>query len=128
MKLLLDTHAFLWAISGDPRLSEKAEQLFVTGRNELYFSVASVWEVLTKVQIGKLPLPSPVGPYLSDQLARNSVYVLPVQLEHVLRLETLPLHHRDPFDRILVAQSLHEDFPILTADPLLKKYSASLIW
>lgn len=128
MKLLLDTHAFLWAISGDPRLSEKAEQLFVTGRNELYFSVASVWEVLTKVQIGKLPLPSPVGRYLSDQLARNSVYVLPVQLEHVLRLETLPLHHRDPFDRILVAQSLHEDFPILTADPLLKKYSATLIW
>ena len=128
MKLLLDTHAFLWAISGDPRLSEKAEQLFVTGRNELYFSVASVWEVLTKVQIGKLPLPSPVGRYLSDQLARNSVYVLPVQLEHVLRLETLPLHHRDPFDRILVAQSLHEDLPILTADPLLKKYSATLIW
>lgn len=128
MKLLLDTHTFLWAISSDPRLSDRAQELFLSGRNELYFSVGSLWEIITKVQIGKLVLPTPVGPYLTDQLVRNTVYVLALTLDHVLRLETLPLHHRDPFDRILVAQSLEEDFPILTADPLLKKYAANLIW
>lgn len=128
MKLLLDTHTFLWAISNDPRLSDRAQNLFISARNELYFSVVSVWEVLTKVQIGKLDLPRPVGAYLTDQLTQNNTYVLGLSFEHVLRLEALPLHHRDPFDRILVAQSLEEDLPIVTADPLLAKYSANLIW
>ena len=128
MKLLLDTHAFLWAVTSDSRLSSRAQHLFISGRNELYFSVATIWEILTKVQIGKLDLPTPVGPYLINQLARNNVFVLTLSLDHVLRLESLPLHHRDPFDRILVAQSLEENLPILTADPLLSKYSAQLIW
>jgi PIN domain nuclease of toxin-antitoxin system len=128
VKLLLDTHTFLWAITDDPQLSQRARDSFASGRNELFLSVASVWEILTKVQIGKLPLPRPAGPYLRDQLVANEVHVLPLRLEHVLRLEQLPLHHRDPFDRILVAQILEDDLPIISADPLLKKYSASLVW
>ncbi len=128
MKVLLDTHAFLWAITDDPKLSAKGRELFTASDSDLFLSVASVWEVLTKVQIGKLPMPKETGAYLKEQIAKTNVQVLPIQMTHVLRLERMPLHHRDPFDRILIAQSLEEGFPILTADPLLKDYPAALIW
>jgi PIN domain nuclease of toxin-antitoxin system len=128
VKALLDTHTFLWAITGNPQLSTRAREIFAAGRNELFLSAASVWEILTKVQVGKLPLPRPVGAYLKQQLTENDVQVLPILLAHVLQLEQLPLHHRDPFDRILVAQSLEENLPIVTADPLLERYAATLIW
>jgi PIN domain nuclease of toxin-antitoxin system len=128
VKVLLDTHAFLWAITDNPQLSDKARRMFTSSDNELLLSAASVWEILAKVQIGRLHLPKPAGDYLERQLAKNAITVLPVQLRHVLRLERLPLHHRDPFDRILIAQSLEEELPVLTADPLMKNYSAPLIW
>jgi PIN domain nuclease of toxin-antitoxin system len=128
VKLLLDTHAFLWAITDDPQLSGKARRLFTGSENELFLSVAGVWEILVKVQIGKLPLPKPAGDYLQKQLAKNAVQVLPIRLRHALRLEQLPLHHRDPFDRILIAQALEEEMPILTADPVMNQYSATLLW
>jgi PIN domain nuclease of toxin-antitoxin system len=128
MKVLLDTHVFLWAITDNPQLSRRAREIFAVGRNVLFLSAASVWEILTKVQVGKLPLPTPVGGYLKQQLTENDVQVLPILLAHILQLEQLPLHHRDPFDRILVAQSLEENLPIVTADPLLERYAATLIW
>jgi PIN domain nuclease of toxin-antitoxin system len=128
MKVLLDTHAFLWAITDDPQLSERARNILESGRNELFVSVVSLWEILVKVQIAKLPLPRPVGRYLQQQLATATMQVLPVTFSHVLQLEQLPLHHRDPFDRFLVAQSIDEDLAILTADPALKSYPAKLIW
>jgi PIN domain nuclease of toxin-antitoxin system len=128
MKILLDTHAWLWWITNNKKLSQRAHEIIASGSNELFLSVASLWEVLSKVQIGKLPFPIPAGPYVREQLTRNGVRLLSISLDHVLRLEHLPLHHRDPFDRILVAQSLEEELPILTADPLFKDYSATLIW
>ncbi len=127
MKALLDTHAFLWAITDDPQLSRRAREIF-SGASDLFLSVASVWEILIKVQVRKLPLPRPVVPYLRGQLAKNSVQILPVLLDHVTQLEHLPMHHRDPFDRLLVAQSVEEGLPILSADPLLEKYPVTLIW
>jgi PIN domain nuclease of toxin-antitoxin system len=128
MKFLLDAHTFLWAITEDPHLSKQAREIFVSPSSELFFSVASVWEILIKVQIKKLPLPLPAMPYLREQLAQNRIQVLPIRLDHVARLEQLPLHHRDPFDRILVAQSLEEEWPIVSSDPLLARYSAQLLW
>lgn len=127
MRALLDTHTFLWAITDDGRLSRRAQQVF-TGPNHLYFSVASVWEILIKVRTGNLPLPEPTGPYVVKELARNRIEVLPVSLDHVLRIEGMDLHHRDPFDRILIAQSLEESLPIVTSDPLFQKYPVELIW
>ena len=128
MRILLDTHAWLWWITDDQKLSRSARELLTSGRNELFLSVAGLWEVVAKAQIGKLPFPKPSAPYLQQQLAKSGVRVLPILLDHVFRLEDLPLHHRDPFDRILIAQSLEEGMPILTADPLLKAYSATLLW
>jgi PIN domain nuclease of toxin-antitoxin system len=127
MKALLDTHTFLWAIADDQRLSRKAQQIF-TGPNDLWLSVASVWEILIKVKAGKLPLPEPSGPYLVKKLGENRIEVLPINLDHVLRIETLPVHHRDPFDRILIAQSLEEKLPIVTSDPLFARYPVVLTW
>ena len=127
MRALLDTHTFLWAISNDPRLSRQAQRLFV-GPSDLYFSVASIWEILIKTQIGRMDLPKPVGAYVVSKLAENRIEVLPVELDHVLRLENLTLHHRDPFDRILIAQSLDEKLPLVTADALFNRYSVQIIW
>lgn len=127
MKALLDTHAFLWAIAEEEKLSRRAKQIF-TGSNDLWLSVASLWEILIKVQAGKLPLPEPSGPYLVRELAKNRIEILPVKMDHVLRIESLPQHHRDPFDRILIAQSLEENLPLITADPVFEKYSIRIIW
>jgi PIN domain nuclease of toxin-antitoxin system len=127
MRALLDTHTFLWAISDNPRLSRRAEQIFI-GPSDLLLSIASVWEILIKAQTGKIPLPVPVGPYIVKKLAENRIETLPVTLDHVLRIESLPLHHHDPFDRILIAQSIEEHLPVVTADPLFARYPVEVIW
>jgi len=127
MKALLDTHTFLWAISGSERLSRRAERIFV-GPSDLWLSVASIWEILIKVQIGKMSLPVPTGPYIVKKLVENRIETLPVILDHVLKVETLPMHHSDPFDRILIAQSLSESLPLVSADPQFERYSVELIW
>jgi PIN domain nuclease of toxin-antitoxin system len=127
MKALLDTHTFLWAIADEGKLSRRAQQIY-TGSNDLWLSVASMWEILIKVQAGKLPLPEPAGPYLVKKLAQNQIELLPITLDHVLRIESLPPHHRDPFDRLLIAQGIKEKWPIITADPWFSRYPVDVIW
>ena len=127
MKALLDTHTFLWAISGDERLSRRAAEVFA-GPSDLWLSVVSIWEILIKVQIGKMLLPVPTGPYIVKKLVENRIETLAVSRDHVLRVETLPMHHHDPFDRILIAQSLEENIPVVTADRVFARYSVELIW
>ena len=128
MKVLLDTHTFLWAIRADERLSSRAREIFIAGRNELLLSVASIWEILLKVQVGKIRFEEPAVGYLKRQIFKNNIRMLPILMDHVAHLESLPLHHRDPFDRILVAQSIEENLSLLSADPLMKSYSVSVIW
>jgi len=127
MKALLDTHTFLWAISGDEKLSRRAGEIFA-GPSDLWLSIASIWEILIKVQVGKILLPEPTGPYLLKKLAENRIETLPITLDHVLKIETLPTHHNDPFDRMLIAQSLEERIPVVTADRVFARYPVELIW
>jgi PIN domain nuclease of toxin-antitoxin system len=127
MKVLLDTHAFLWALAGDERMSRLARETFA-GPANLSLSIASVWEILIKVQSGKLKLPRPVGPYVLRKLAENGIELLPIGIDHLLALERLPMHHRDPFDRMLIAQSIEENLPIITSDPWFDRYDVRLIW
>lgn len=127
MTMLLDTHAFLWAIAGDQRMSKHAREIF-TGPSNLSISIASVWEILIKVQVGKLKVPRPASSYILSKLAENRIETLPITLDHLIAYETLPLHHRDPFDRILIAQSLEEGWPIITADRNFQKYAVQVIW
>jgi PIN domain nuclease of toxin-antitoxin system len=126
MKVLLDTHTFLWALGAPDRLSARAREAIAI--SERFWSVASIWEALIKVQSGKLPVPLPAGDYLMSKMSANGVAVLAVRLEHVLRVEELPLHHRDPFDRILIAQSIEEKLPVITADPIFGRYPIQVIW
>jgi PIN domain nuclease of toxin-antitoxin system len=126
MRVLLDTHAFLWAITDDIRMPARVRRSIAA--SDCFFSVASIWEVIVKVQSGKMSLPRPVGLFLVSELVSSGVKILPVTLDHVLRVESLHLHHRDPFDRMLIAQSLEEDLPVVTTDPLFKKYPVELTW
>lgn len=127
MKALLDTHAFLWAITGDARLSKSQRAVFLNGENDLYLSLASVWEMLIKVEIGKLPLPQPASPYIQKHVEKNRISTLGIHAVHLAELEKLPPLHRDPFDRMLVAQARAEKMPILSSDPALKKYGVKLL-
>lgn len=126
MRVLIDTHVLLWGLQYDARLSRRAGEVLTTA--DVWISVASLWEIITKVQIGKLGLPKPVSTYLTSRLAANGVSILPLTLDHVMRLEEIPLHHRDPFDRILVAQGIEEDLPLITNDPLFRQYPIQVIW
>lgn len=128
MNVLLDTHALLWWIMNDPRLSAKATSVIAAPENTIYVSAASAWEITIKTQIGKLKLVQPVDRYIPAQVTTNGFVDLPISMAHALHIHSLPLHHRDPFDRILVAQSQLENMPILSADPMLSCYAVDLIW
>jgi PIN domain nuclease of toxin-antitoxin system len=125
MRVLLDTHTFLWGLTEAEKLSAVARR---TIASETFLSAASIWEVLIKVQVRKLRLPSPAGEYLTAKMRANGVSALPIKLEHGLRIESLKMHHRDRFDRMLIAQSIEEGWPMITADPVFKKYRAQVIW
>ena len=126
MKILIDAHVFLWGIQAEDKLSRRVQTLLPAA--EVWISVAGLWEIIAKVQIGKMNLPRPVADYLTSKLKENGVSVLPLVLDHVRRLEELPLHHRDPFDRILIAQSIEEGWPVVTADPNFAMYPVEVIW
>jgi PIN domain nuclease of toxin-antitoxin system len=128
MRILLDTHAFLWWISDAPQLSQKARQIIGNGENTLFLSAASGWEIAIKTRLGKLKLPADIASFILEQLSVNAVTPLPIQMKHALRVRSLPDFHRDPFDRMIVAQAQIEDLPILTADQQLAGYNVQIIW
>jgi len=128
MKVLLDTQAFLWLLSGDSQLSDPARKIFSNPDNEILLSVASVWEIVVKAQRGKLSFPQPAAPYIRQQIRKTCIEVLPISLAHVLRVEKLPTHHRDPFDRILLAQAVEERIPIMSTDRAFQAYPVEIVW
>jgi PIN domain nuclease of toxin-antitoxin system len=128
MKLLLDTHTFLWFISDSPRLSERARSLVQDSSNQVFLSIASVWEIAIKVSLGKLMLTSPFETLIPQQIQLNRFDLLAIDLRHTLQVSTLPFHHRDPFDRLLIAQACVESIPLLSADPLFDSYDVTRLW
>ena len=128
MRVLLDTHAFLWWISDSPKLSDGAREVIEDGRNEPIFSAVSGWEIAIKAGVGKLELPDAPEQFVREQLSQNDLAVLPVHLRHALGVYGLPDHHHDPFDRLLISQALLEGIPILSADPGISRYPVQTIW
>jgi PIN domain nuclease of toxin-antitoxin system len=128
MKLLLDTHTFLWWDNEPDKLSERALALCRDRSNVLLLSVASVWEMQIKHQAGKLDLSLPLAAMVAGQMETNQIQVLPITIEHVLALEALPNHHKDPFDRLLVAQAVAEEVMLVTRDPLFSRYPVTVVW
>lgn len=128
MKAILDTHAFLWWIADSPQLSERVRDLLGDGDNEILFSAASAWEIAVKCGLGKLDLAKTPDKFIPEQLRANAFLPLPIELSHALCVYNLPLHHRDPFDRILVAQSILEGAPLVTRDEKLDLYDVETLW
>lgn len=128
MKLLLDTHVFLWWISDARQLSERARERIADGKNTLYWSAASSWEVAIKHALGRLKLSQSPDKFIPGELVKNRVERLPIVDAHALRAGLLPPFHRDPFDRMLVAQAHIEGMVILTNDPLLSRYEVPIEW
>jgi len=128
MKILLDTHAFLWLVMDDPMLSDTAKKLFLDAENEILLSAVTGFEISVKFSIGKLELSEPPDKFIQNRVVKNDLNVLPITLPHTLKLADLPFHHRDPFDRLLVAQAIIENVPILTRDPLFSEYDCQVIW
>jgi PIN domain nuclease of toxin-antitoxin system len=124
MRLLLDTHIFLWFISGDSRLTVAAKGAIQDPASVVYLSVVSVWETIIKYQLGKLPLPQPPETYLPQQRARHQIASLAVDEVSVARLASLPPLHRDPFDRLLVCQALQNSLILATEDAAVRAYSS----
>jgi PIN domain nuclease of toxin-antitoxin system len=128
MRLLLDTHAFLWWIADDARLSKRARSAIATRRDECFVSLASCWEIAIKVSLEKLKLEAPVDRFIPEQLAVNSFSLLSIEFAHVARVARLPFHHRDPFDRLLAGQALIDDLTVVSADPIFRRYGVKRLW
>ena len=128
MKALIDTHVFLWWNMNDPQLSDVARAFIADGSNELFFSAASAWEIAIKTSIGRLTLPETAEKYISSRLTLQHIQALPIQVSHAVRVAALENLHKDPFDRLLIAQSQLEKIPLLTADPKLAPYDVEIIW
>lgn len=122
MRLLLDTHTLLWFLSDDAQLSTPARDLIEDGANEILLSVASAWEMAIKISLGKLTVGGSFDIFIPEQLALNSIELLSITLAHTAAVSTLPFHHRDPFDRLLIAQSLVDSVPIVIRDDVLDAY------
>jgi PIN domain nuclease of toxin-antitoxin system len=128
VRALLDTHTFLWWVLDFPKLSTESRRILADGDNELLFSSASAYELALKARSGKLTLPDSPETYVPDRLVSNGFTRLPIELAHALRAGSLPWIHRDPFDRLLIAQAQIEGLPILTADPAIGRYDVETIW
>ena len=128
MKLLIDTQCWLWWFAEPDRLQEATIAQIVDETNELWFSVASVWEMGIKVRLGKLPLPEAIDRYLSSRMKQLGARSLEIRADHALQAGGLPLHHRDPFDRMLIAQAQVEGMTIVTSDRMFNRYEVEILW
>jgi PIN domain nuclease of toxin-antitoxin system len=128
MRLLLDTHAFLWFLMGDPRISSSARSLIEDETHEKVLSVASLWEIAIKVGLGKLTLAEPFEVLIPREIDQAGFITLPITLPHAAIVSKLPHHHRDPFDRLLIAQAMAEGMSILSADSALDAYAITRLW
>jgi PIN domain nuclease of toxin-antitoxin system len=127
MKHLIDTHTFLWFIGDNAHLSTSAKTLLESDV-DLLISVASLWEIAVKVSIGKLTLAQSFEAFIPDQLARNDIELLPITVQHLSVVSALPFHHRDPFDRMLIAQAIIEQMPIVSIDNRFDQYNVTRVW
>jgi len=128
LKYVLDTHAFLWIVAEDGRLSRKAKRLFLDKSNSIFLSVASIWEMAIKISLGKLALDEPLGAFVKNHVEGNDIKILEIASHHIDPLEDLPFHHRDPFDRLIIAQCMVEGFSIICSNKAFDDYPVSRVW
>ena len=127
MRALLDTHTFFWFLDDNPRLSATAKTVIVDGSNEILLSMASLWEMAIKISLGKLSISSPFGPYISQQLSANTIGILDISRTR-RGSDSTAVHHRDPFDRLLIAQAQIEQIPLISVDTVFDAYAIRRLW
>jgi len=128
MKFLIDTHTFLWFIEDNNRLPQRARELMEDANNELFLSIASLWEIAIKISIGKLEPYQTFDNIFVQHLERNNIQLLPISVEHLAAVSQLPRHHGDPFDRLLIAQAQVENLSIISADATFDAYAVTRLW
>jgi len=128
MSLLLDTQALLWFLLDDPRLSPNARESIMDADVPICVSPASIWEIAIKISIGKYSLPTPFAAFWEEELRANEFLLLPITISHTARVTELPFHHRDPFDRLIIAQALEEDISVVSSDNAFDHYGVKRIW
>jgi len=128
MKLLLDTHAFIWFVYNSPELPQKTKELLEDEQTELLLSIASVWELAIKASKGKLTLMSKAADFAANQMQKDGIDLLPITLPHLELVESLPFHHKDPFDRLLIAQAAFEHIEIISVDTAFDQYGKYRVW
>jgi PIN domain nuclease of toxin-antitoxin system len=128
MDLLLDSHTMLWFFWDDPKLSTNAKTLIEDPDNRKLISIATCWEIAIKVGLGKLTLGEPSRSFLNREITRNNFELLPISLDHATSVEDLAQHHKDPFDRLIIAQAIAEGIPIVSSDPVFDAYSVRRLW
>ncbi len=128
MRYLLDTHAFLWFVLDDKRISTKAKSIIKDSKNEIYFSAASAWEIAIKTKLDRLKIKGDLESFIIEQLSTNSFVPLSITISHSLYTERLPQFHKDPFDRIIIAQSKIEKLSLISKDKNIKKYKVPIVW
>jgi len=128
LKYILDTHALLWITSDSDRLTSKAKSIYLDDKNEIWLSKASVWEMAIKISLKKLQIKNNIENFINDHVVGNGIKILDITLEQIYKLETLPFHHRDPFDRLIISQSMTEGIPVISSDHNFDKYNVNRIW
>ena len=128
MRLLLDTHTFIWYVTDNPRLSANVKLLIEDENNEKLVSIASIWEMAIKHSIGRLNFSLPFMEFVRQQLSVSNIGLLEINLNHIEVVASLPLHHRDPFDRLIIAQSMAEHIPVLSVDAIFDAYAIARLW
>lgn len=128
MKYLLDTHTLLWIVEDSEKLGEKAKQLYLDNSNDIYLSIASLWEMAIKISIKKLDIQLSLSKFVEKHILGNNIQLLNIMVEHVSPLETLPFHHRDPFDRIIISQCIQEKMALISKDRTFDAYQIERIW
>lgn len=128
MRVLLDTHSLLWLVTNDPKASPTARTTFLNPENELLCSAVVGFEIAVKYSLGKLELAEPPPAFMQHRIRNNALTPLPITMAHAMRVADLPFHHRNPFDRLLVAQALEEDVPLLSGDEVLSQYGVRRLW
>jgi PIN domain nuclease of toxin-antitoxin system len=128
MRYLLDTHTLIWLFENNPQLSDRAKLIIADESHELLISIASLWEMTIKSSLGKLNLSLPLSEIFAQKLIPSDIHILQIQLQHLAVLQELPFHHRDPFDRIIIAQAISENLTLLSTDEVFKNYQVTCEW
>lgn len=128
MKVLLDTHALLWILYGDPRLSKRASELVSRPDIQISLSIASLWEIAIKTSLGKLTLGRSYGEFVQEFILARPISIVPISVQALIENERLPWHHRDPFDRIIIAESVALNIPVVSSDQRFTRYNGNVLW